>query len=164
MKLVGACAIGVLVAGSAHAQERKFSWICNVRASYALNITDAGKAEMTGTAMPGSNHLLLAITKPEDGRERVLLSAILQNKAVPQMRADAPQAVTMDMDGGQPTSVYAGWTGIGGAESIVLEKSAKSWRFVLTSTIIVDEETALKFGGSAGPQVSTRSGDSVLTP
>jgi hypothetical protein len=157
--------LGLSVA-AVHADGRKLNWNCGVRGFYDFAVDDEGRGTPSGNPLSGVNRLLFAV-KMDAGNKgaRFVPSAYVDNKLVPQMKPDAKQVIEVEMDDDDaPKSINANWIALSGANSFVIERSLKTWRFVHTTATIFDESVTKSTSSSPGPSVSIETGDCVLNP
>jgi hypothetical protein len=97
----------------AHADERKFDWICSVRGSYSFAVDDAGRGTASGNPLNGTNRMLFTVKMGVDKENpHFLLSAYVDNKLTPQMSYNDKQIIEIETDGnGAPESINSAWNG-----------------------------------------------------
>jgi hypothetical protein len=150
------------------AQDVRWQWVCSLRGSYGVEVTDDGRADLTGNPMSGNNKTLIEISKKEsDAGYRFNLSAYLGNTLTPQISQQSSQSVEVTTQGGDvPDAIAAAVTDyLGGSVlSVVIEKAPKNWRYVEVDSNIMAETVAKQTGGLPGPLVLIRSGECIQTP
>jgi len=149
------------------AQDVRWQWVCSLRGSYGVEVTDDGRADLTGNPMSGNNKTLIEISKKESNAGyRFNLSAYVGTTLTPQISQQSSQSVVVTTQGDAPDAIAAAVTDdLGGRVlSVVIEKTPKNWRYVEVDSDIIDEDVTKQTGDLPGPLVLIRSGECVQTP